>query len=93
MTGHCSCAVVYNSDSDVCFIVDSIEKTINYEDIYEISAFFMAKKYKLLESVAFDIASEIKIRFDQVKKVKVSLSKLNPKLPGKVGAARVDLEL
>lgn len=72
---------------------DRIEKTVNYEDIYQISAHFMAKKYKLLESVAFDIASEIKLRFEQVIRVKVKLSKINPKLPGKVGAARVELEL
>ena len=70
---------------------DRIEMTINYENIYEISAYYMAKKYKLLESVAFDIASEIKSKFTQVRKVKVRLSKINPKLAGKVGAAQVEL--
>ena len=68
---------------------DQIDATVNYEEIYAICEKYMLKKYLLLESIAFDIASEIKTDYKLVEKVVVTLSKLNPPVGGKVGRAEV----
>ncbi len=72
---------------------DSIEATINYEDIYAICDRFMQKKYLLLESLAFDIAMEIKSSHSKVDRVEVRLSKMKPPVGGKVDRAIVTIEL
>ncbi len=72
---------------------DRIENTMNYEMVYKITERFMQKKYQLLESLAYDIAEEIKAADDKVNKVKVSLSKLNPPVGGKVDRAKVIIEI
>ncbi len=72
---------------------DQIEKTINYEDLYRICQQYMQLKYKLLESVAYDIAAHIKREFEVVDHIKVTLSKLNPPLPGKVDKSVIEIEL
>lgn len=80
--------VVIKGDPD-----DKIEKTLNYENVYAITEKYMQKKYQLLESLAFDIATEIKIYDSKVEKVKVTLSKLNPPVGGKVDRAVVSIEI
>lgn len=72
---------------------DRIENTVNYEEIYKISESFMQKKYLLLESLAYDIAEDIKSKHPIVQKVKVILSKLKPPVGGKVDRALVSIEL
>lgn len=72
---------------------DRIENTVNYEEIYNISASYMQKKYLLLESLAYDIAQDIKTKHPIVKKIKVVLSKLKPPVGGKVDRALVAIEL
>ena len=72
---------------------EQIENTVNYETIYEICDHFMQKKYKLLESVAYDIADRIKSDLPKVKKVRVTLAKLNPPLKGKVARSEIVIEL
>ena len=72
---------------------DQIEHTVNYEDIYALAAQVMQRKYKLLESVAFDIAKSIKAHSQLVKTVRVVLRKLNPPLPGKVDESVIEIEL
>lgn len=72
---------------------EHIENTINYEAIYDVCQYFMNKKYKLLESLAFDIANKIKDDYEIVKGVKVILSKLNPPLPGKVDKSEITIEI
>ncbi len=72
---------------------EHIEKTVNYESLYEICQQIMHKKYSLLESVAYDIARKIKDEFEIINKVKVTLSKLNPPLDGKVEKSEIIIEL
>lgn len=72
---------------------EHIENTINYESLYAICQFYMEKKYSLLETVAYDIANRIKTDFELVDKVRVTLSKLNPPLPGKVDKSEIVIEL
>lgn len=72
---------------------DQIDMTVNYEEVYKVCAKYMQKKYLLLESVAFDIAKEIKSDFSRVEKVTLALSKLNPPVGGKVDRAVVTITL
>ena len=72
---------------------DQIDKTVNYEEIYQVSAQYMKKKYQLLESVAYDIAHHLKSQYKKVEKVTVSLSKPNPSLGGKAARAKVVIVL
>jgi len=72
---------------------DRIEATVNYEEMYAICEKHMQMKYLLLESLAYDIANEIKTKHPIVEKVDVKLSKLNPPVGGKVERAEVSIEL
>jgi len=72
---------------------DQIEQTINYEDLYKICEHYMQLRYKLLESVAYDIAKDVKDTFVKVTFVKVTLAKLNPPLGGKVKKSEIVIEL
>ena len=70
-----------------------IHNTINYEEVYNIVHQFMQRKYKLLESLAHDIAHEIKSAYEKADVVKVRLSKLQPPLPGKADKAFVEITI
>jgi 7,8-dihydroneopterin aldolase/epimerase/oxygenase len=72
---------------------DKIERTLNYEEIYKITEKYMHKKYQLLESLAYDIATEIKTYDPKVLSVKVTLSKLKPPVGGAVDRAVVSIDL
>ena len=70
---------------------DQIDETVNYEDLYEICKKYMGKKYQLLESLAYDIAQEVKANHNKVEKVRVVLQKLNPPLGGKVDKSVIEI--
>jgi len=72
---------------------DQIDETVNYEDLYQICKKYMGMKYKLLESLAYDIAQEIKENHKKVKTVKVVLQKLNPPLGGKVDKSVIEISM
>ena len=73
--------------------IDRIEATINYEEMYAICERYMQMKYLLLESLAYDIAHEIKSKHPIVEKIEVKLAKLNPPVGGKVDRAVVTIVL
>lgn len=70
---------------------DQIENTIDYEFIYRVSKKYMSKKYRLLESLAYDIAKELKSDYTKIESVKVILSKVSPPVGGKVKSAEVSI--
>ena len=72
---------------------DKIEHTVNYETIFEVSERFMNKKYKLLESLVYDLGTALKKSDKDIVEVRVKLSKLNPPLPGKVDRAAVEMTI
>ena len=56
--------VEYFYDIDGSQLNDDIENTIDYTEIYNtVKAIFQKKKYKLLESLAMEIASTLKKEF------------------------------
>lgn len=71
---------------------DDINDTVNYEVIYDIVKSHMDKKYKLLETIALNISTELKTRFSNIKKVKVKVAKLGPQLGGEVDKAVIEYE-
>jgi dihydroneopterin aldolase len=72
---------------------DHIDNTYNYEHAHNIITEHMQKKYQLLEGLAYDMATAIKNSDHIVQKVRITLSKSNPPLKGKVGRAQVTIEV
>jgi dihydroneopterin aldolase len=70
---------------------DNLEKTINYERLFEIASLEMNQTRKLLETVAFNILDQVKREFHYVLKVRVVIRKMNPALNGQVGNSLVEL--
>lgn len=71
---------------------DDISDTINYEKIYAIVKTHMAKKYKLLESIALQIAHEIKEKNNKALTIKVRIEKISPQLGGDVDKAVIEYQ-
>jgi 7,8-dihydroneopterin aldolase/epimerase/oxygenase len=69
---------------------NDLEQTVNYEVIYSIAKQVMEKPTALLETVCQEITELLKIRFSTLRKIEISLRKMNPPLAGEVGAAVVE---
>jgi dihydroneopterin aldolase len=83
-------------DIDVEFVTkdfkeDDIGATVDYEQLYEIVEEQMKQTRKLIEAVAQAVADVVKERFPIVKKVTISIKKLNPPLKGKVDYSCITL--
>lgn len=70
---------------DVCFsepagIITHINDTVNYAILYQLVKDRMNIPEPLLETIAMDIAQQIKQRFPIIFEINVSISKLNPPL-------------
>jgi len=76
-------------DIDQAAIHDDLHSTVNYEVIYRVCAEIMEQPVKLIETVAYRIAHELKKTFPDVPKIKVVIEKLTPELGGTVHSARI----
>lgn len=90
--GHYTLFVTAKIDSYTS-LNDNIKDTINYEVIYSICQIHMTKSYKLIETVALQIASDIKQRFSECQEVIVRVEKLNPPITGEIEKAVVTITL
>lgn len=70
---------------------DSLASTVNYADIVELVKREMLKPSKLLENVAWRIASAIKTDFPLVESGCVEIVKVNPPCGVEVGGIGVEL--
>ena len=70
---------------------DVIEGTVDYEQVYKVIAEILEKPANLLEYVAEKIAEKVLVEFESVKKVTLSLSKLNPPIQGKCKASTIKI--
>ncbi len=68
---------------------DHLADTIDYVHLNKIVKEEMAKRSKLLETVAERIMNRVIEEIAQVSKVKVSVSKINPPIGGNVGMVTV----
>src|ERR1700760_814491 len=66
------------------FKSDELNDTLNYEQLYHIAEEQMKNPRKLLETVAQEIADEIKNRFQYTDNITVSVKKMHPPFKGKV---------
>lgn len=84
---------------EACFIPqnvainDDLNNTLNYERLYEIAKTSMAIPKQLLETVAQEIADDIKRQFPYISTLQVEVKKLNPPLKGKVAASSITVYL
>jgi dihydroneopterin aldolase len=85
--------VSLHTNFDQAAIDDDLEETINYEVIYRICADIMNEPVKLIETVAYQIAHEIKKAFPAVEDIEVTVHKIAPELGGPVGSATVTYTL
>lgn len=63
---------------------DDLSNTINYQHVYNVVKAEMEIKSKLLEHVAGRILHALKKQFPSATNIKITVSKLNPPLNGKV---------
>jgi dihydroneopterin aldolase len=62
---------------------DDIEGTVNYVEVYEVVRAEMAIPSRMIENAAHRIAVAVRERFEQVRRVEVTVSKLAPPIGGK----------
>lgn len=74
--------VKYNADNKV---IDRIEDTINYENIFCIIKQRMSVPTELLETLAMQITEDVLDEFSQVGEVEISIAKQNPPIEKFIG--------
>lgn len=78
----------YDSDE---LDTEELDRTVNYEALYQIAKEVMGRPKKLLETVANEILNKVTERFPNVNQVKVSIVKVNPPFGGDRAKAKVSL--
>lgn len=71
---------------------DDVSKTVNYEAIHQICKGVMQNPMDLLETVIFNIKTELQNHFVNMEGLEIRLSKLNPPLSGQVASATIQEE-
>lgn len=82
----------FEIDAEITFQEDkrivSLDQTVNYVNMYNVIKEHMKRPTRLLETVAMDIAKDIREKNNFVKIINISIRKLNPPInnfTGKVG--------
>lgn len=70
-------------------IIQSINETVNYTDLYNIVRERMNVPTPLLETVIMDIGNEIHREFPNIHSINISIKKLHPPIEGIQGSAGV----
>lgn len=79
------------TDTSKAELTDSLEDTLNYNEVYLIVKKEMATPSKLLEHVAARILDVLFSSFDVFIEITVKVSKLNPPIEGKIESVSVQL--
>ncbi len=86
------CDLFLEVDTSKAEQTDNLSDTVNYHEVYQVLKAEMAVKSKLLEHVGHRILEKVKVRFPQVKHVRLKMRKLNPPLGGKIDFVSIELE-
>lgn len=78
---------------DEAAVHDDLHLTVNYEVIYRICNEIMEEPCKLIETVAYRIAHEVKKSFPYLGNIRVVIHKMKPELGGPVQSAQVVYKL
>lgn len=70
---------------------DNLDKTIDYEQVYQLTKSIMMEKSKLIEHVAQRIMDQVLLQLPAVQQVEVCVSKINPPVKGTVDRVFVKL--
>lgn len=70
-------------------VIDTIENTVNYTQLYEIIKKEMGKPRDLLETIVMEIVNTIHAEFPQINKIDISIEKQNPPIIQFTGAVCV----
>ena len=81
--------VSLDTDVDRAALEDDLHETVNYEIVYHIVSSVMDQPCKLIETVAYRIAYEIRATFPEVKNINVIVHKITPELGGPVHSAQI----
>lgn len=73
-------------------IIADIEETVNYVALHQLIKTEMQKSRELMETLVMEISEHIHHAFPQVKKVELSVIKLNPPISKFIGAVGVKYE-
>ncbi len=84
--------VKINIDTTQAGISDNLEDTLNYQLIYNVIRTQMEIRSNLIEHLARRIVDAVMEQFDQIKSLKLKLTKLNPPLGAKVESVSIKLE-
>lgn len=70
---------------------DSLQQTVNYEEVYALTKEEMAQPSHLIEHLCQRIHTRIRLAFPQLGSLKVKVSKHNPPLKGSVEKVSVEI--
>ena len=79
-------------DTTQAGISDNLEDTLNYQLVYDVIKSQMEMRSNLIEHLARRIIDAVMGKFDQIKSIKLKLTKLNPPLGAKVESVSIKLE-
>jgi dihydroneopterin aldolase len=79
-------------DIDEAAETDDLKKTINYEEVYQLTKMEMEVHARLIEHVCKRILDKIKGKYPHLDYIKVRVSKHTPPLKGNVERVYVELE-
>ena len=68
---------------------DNLRDAVNYQRAYEIVKLEMQKKSHLLEHIAGRILNALYVEMEEIKKVTVKVTKMNPPVGGKINSVSV----
>ncbi len=71
---------------------DQLGDTVNYQAVYNTVSIQMKEKSHLLEHIGRRILDAVSSEFPEISHMKLSISKLNPPMGGKMHAVTVELE-
>lgn len=83
--------IVVTTDFSEAARLDRLSATVNYEDLYQITATVMKQPARLLEHIAHAIIAEIKKKYADLQAIEVSVSKFNPPIGGVCHRAKITL--
>jgi dihydroneopterin aldolase len=82
-------SVCFDYDIGDAAINDDVNSTVNYAEVFELCRKILSKEFKLIETIAYNIAKTIKNSFPEVQNVEVSVRKPQVQLRGKIESAEV----
>lgn len=84
--------IVVTADFSEAARRDRLSATVNYADLYQITAKVMQQSARLLEHIAHQIIQNIRAQYPDLQSVEVSVSKFNPPIGGVCHRAKITLK-